>query len=83
MADTAADICNVFFRGRDSGGTGEGSLFTHAGPIWQELHLEFCTIRNIANTGNAGNPWGVGIPVPGVSENFVPKSVSYCDDGTS
>jgi hypothetical protein len=156
LADTAADIYNMFFRGWDSGGIGEGSLFTHAGPIWQELHMEFCTngsikplqttvdaddspdyglvyqsympdlylyydnqlvdntgaattspaqsgnfytfssiptssgggdsaygLCNIANTGNAGNPWGVGIPVPGVSENFVPKSVTYCDDGTS
>ena len=38
---------------------------------------------NIPQEGNGGNPWGVGAPVPGVSENFIPKSVAFCDDGTA
>jgi hypothetical protein len=153
VADTAGDLYSMFFRGWSAGG--QGSLFTHAAPIWQELHLEFCAngtvvsqqatvdtddtpiyglvyqsympdlylyydgkminqtgaaatspvqignfsdftvlpvtsgsgsaygVCNIPNEGNAGNPWGVGVPVPGVSENFVPRSVTFCDDGTA
>lgn len=153
VADTAGDIYSMFFRGWGAGGVGEGSLFTHAGPIWQELHFEFCSdgsivtqqavadnddnpnhgpvfqsympdlylyydnkmvdeggapttspaqtgnfasfttipgtgpsaygTCNVSAIGNAGSPWGVPLPIPGVSENFVPPTVTFCDDRTS
>jgi hypothetical protein len=38
---------------------------------------------DIADSGNSGNPWGIGIPIPGVSENVDPVSGEYCDDGTT
>jgi len=156
VADTAADLYNLFFRGWGSGGTGQGSLFTHAGPIWQELHVGLCAngtvvskqaatdpsdtpqyglvyqsfmpnlylyldgkmidqtgaastvpvqvgdfsrfssipiagsgspsaygVCDAATDGNAGNPWGIGLPIPGVSENANPKSGIFCDDGSA
>lgn len=35
---------------------------------------------NIALRGNGGNPWNIGPPAPGVSQNANPRHLIYCDD---
>lgn len=37
---------------------------------------------NIAQRGNGGNPWNIGPPAPGVSQNADPRHLIYCDDLT-
>ncbi|SEN19961.1 hypothetical protein SAMN05216267_1002256 [Actinacidiphila rubida] len=35
---------------------------------------------NIVQRGNGGNPWNIGPPAPGVSQNANPRHLIYCDD---
>ncbi|MBM9504146.1 golvesin C-terminal-like domain-containing protein [Actinacidiphila acididurans] len=35
---------------------------------------------NITERGNGGNPWNIGPPAPGTSQNATPRHLIYCDD---